>query len=124
MSEENVEIVRRCYAALDRRDWEGLWREAHPDFEFRTQLQGSRLGPDEAQTFIEDQFAAFESWVVAPERFFDSDDQVVVWRCRGRTVEIVQKSFAPDGTRRSGGIASRCGRRRRPSSGCSRCSPR
>ena len=25
MSEENVEIVRRCYAALDRRDWESLW---------------------------------------------------------------------------------------------------
>jgi ketosteroid isomerase-like protein len=60
MSQENVEIVRRCYAALDRRDWEGLWREAHPDFELRTQLQGSRLGPDEAQAFIEDQFAAFE----------------------------------------------------------------
>ena len=79
MSQENVEIVRRCYAALDRRDWEGLWREAHPDFELRTQLQGSRLGPDEAQAFIEDQFAAFESWVVAPERLFESDDQVVAF---------------------------------------------
>ena len=96
MSEENVEIVRRCYAALDRRDWEGLWREAHPDFELRTQLQGSRLGPDEAQAFIEDQFAAFESWVVAPERFFDSDDQVVVFvvqrsRPRGSSREITIK---------------------------------
>ena len=61
MSEENVEIVRRCYAALDRRDWEGLWREAHPHFELRTQLQGSRLGPDEAQTFIEAYFARYPS---------------------------------------------------------------
>ena len=96
MSEENVEIVRRCYAALDRRDWEGLWREAHPDFELRTQLQGSRLGPDEAQAFIEDQFAAVESWEVAPERFFESDDQVVAFvvirsRPRGSSGEITIK---------------------------------
>ena len=96
MSQENVEIVRRCYAALDRRDWEGLWREAHPDFELRTQLQGSRLGADEAQAFIEDQFAAFESWEVAPERFFESDDQVVAFvvmrsRPRGSSGEITIK---------------------------------
>ena len=96
MSQENVEIVRRCYAALDRRDWEGLWREAHPDFELRTQLQGSRLGPDEAQAFIEDQFGAFESWEVAPERFFESDDQVVAFvvirsRPRGSNGEITIK---------------------------------
>ncbi len=96
MSQENVEIVRRCYAALDRRDWEGLWREAHPDFELRTQLQGSCLGPDEAQAFIEDQFAAFESWEVAPERFFESDDQVVAFvvmrsRPRGSSGEITIK---------------------------------
>ena len=96
MSEENVEIVRRCYAALDRRDWEGLWREAHPDFELRTQLRGSRLGPDEAQAFIEDQFAAFESWEVTPERFFESEDQVVTFvvirsRPRGSSGEITIK---------------------------------
>ena len=79
MSEENVEIVRRCYAALDRRDWESLWREAHPDFELRTQLRGSYLGTDEAQAFIEDALVAFDSWEVVPERFFASDDQVVVF---------------------------------------------
>ncbi len=96
MSQENVEIVRRCYAALDRRDWDGLWREAHPDFELRTQLQGSRLGPDEAQGFVEDQFAAFESWKVVPERFFESDDRVVAYvvmrsRPRGSSAEITIK---------------------------------
>ena len=36
MSQENVEIVRRCYAALGQRDWDGLWRQAHPDFELHT----------------------------------------------------------------------------------------
>jgi len=79
MSQENVEIVRRCYAALDRRDWESLWHEAHPDFELRTQLRGSHLGTDEAQAFIEDAFTAFDSWEVVPERFFESDDHVVVF---------------------------------------------
>ena len=92
MSQENIELVRRCYAALDRRDWEGLWREAHPDFELRTQLRGSH-GRDEAQAFIEDVTAAFESWEIVPKRFFESDDQVVVFvvirsRPKGSTGEI------------------------------------
>lgn len=96
MSQQSVEIVRRCYAALDQRDWDGLWREAHPDFELQTQLQGSRLGPDEANEFIQDQFAAFESWKLEPEKFFESDDQVVVFlisraRPRGSSAEITIK---------------------------------
>ena len=96
MSQENVEIVRRCYAALDRRDWEGLWREAHPDFELHTQLQGSYRSPDEAQRFAEDRFAAFESFSTEPEEFFETDDQVVVFviqraRPKGSSAEITIK---------------------------------
>jgi ketosteroid isomerase-like protein len=96
MSQEDVEIVRRCYAALDRRDWESLWREAHPDFELRTQLERPQLGPNEAQAFIEDQFAAFESWKVEPEELLESDDQVVALvvvrsRPRGSSAEITIK---------------------------------
>ena len=96
MSQENVEIVRRCFAALDRRDWDALWRDAHPEFELQTQLQGSRLGPQKAQEFIEDQFAAFDSWKAEPEKFFDSADQVVVFliicaRPRGSAAEITIK---------------------------------
>ena len=33
MSQENVEIVRRFYAALHRRDKEGCVREMHPEVE-------------------------------------------------------------------------------------------
>ena len=84
MSQENIELVRRCYAALDRRDWEGLWRKAHPDFELRTQLRGiPRSG--RSATFIEDVTAAFESWEIVPERFFESDDQVVAFVVIGST---------------------------------------
>jgi len=96
MSQEDVEIVRRCYAALDRRDWESLWREAHAAFELRTQLERPQLGPNEAQAFIEDQFAAFESWKVEPEELLESDDQVVALvvvrsRPRGSSAEITIK---------------------------------
>jgi hypothetical protein len=31
MSRENVEIVRAAYDAFNRRDWDGLFRDAHPD---------------------------------------------------------------------------------------------
>jgi ketosteroid isomerase-like protein len=79
MSEENIEIVRRAYGSLARRDWDGLWADAHPDFELHTQLQGSYRGPEEAQRFVEDRIAAFESWEAEPEEFFESDDQVVVF---------------------------------------------
>jgi ketosteroid isomerase-like protein len=96
MSQENVETVRRRYRALDRRDWDGLWREVHPDFELQTQLQGTHRGPDEAQRFIEDQFAAFESLKLDPEKFFESADQVVVFlvhraRPQGSSAEITIK---------------------------------
>ena len=33
MSKENIEIVRRAYGFLVRRDWDGLRADAHPDFE-------------------------------------------------------------------------------------------
>jgi ketosteroid isomerase-like protein len=79
VAEENVEIVRRAYGSLARRDWDGLWAVAHPDFELHTQLQGSYRGRDEAQRFVEDRIGIFESWKAEPEKFFESDDQVVVF---------------------------------------------
>ena len=36
MSEENVEALRRAYAALNRGDIEGLLASVHPDVEFRS----------------------------------------------------------------------------------------
>ena len=79
MSAENVEIVRRAYESLARRDWDGLWADAHSDFQLHTQLQGSYRGPDEAQRFVEDRLAVFESWKAEPDEFFESGDQVVVF---------------------------------------------
>ena len=79
MSQENLEIVRRAYESLARRDWDALWADAHPDFQLHTQLAGSYQGPDETQRFAEDRFTAFESFTAEPEEFFEGDDQVVVF---------------------------------------------
>jgi ketosteroid isomerase-like protein len=79
MSLENVEVVRRAYDSLARRDWDGLWADAHTDFELHTQLAGSYRGQEQAQRFAEDRFAAFESFTIEPEEFFETDDRVVVF---------------------------------------------
>ena len=97
MSQENVEIVRRAYESLGRRDWDRLWADAHPDFVLQTQLVGSYRGPDEAQSFAEDRFAAFESFEAEPEEFFESDDQVVAFvtiraQPKGTSVVIERKT--------------------------------
>src|SRR5688572_9558199 len=93
MSQENVEIVRRAYEALARRDWDALFDNVHPDFVVQTQLQGSVRGRDEAQRFIEDQIGAFETWTAEPAEFFEGEDQVVVFvtnraQPRGSSAEI------------------------------------
>ena len=79
MSQENIEIVRRCYAALDRRvigracgTRRTRTSNSEPSF-------GVYLGTDEAQAFIEDALAAFDSWASGAETDSSrADDQVVV----------------------------------------------
>jgi hypothetical protein len=57
MSQENVEIVRRVYDAINRRDWDAVFRDAHPDFDMTTQ-RGLNAGElrrrDAAEGFLED----------------------------------------------------------------------
>ena len=42
MSQENVEIVRRMFSALDRNDWDAAFQDAHPDF--RSHIHGGTQG--------------------------------------------------------------------------------
>ena len=61
MSQENVEVVRRVYDALNHGDWDAVFRDMHPDFEMTTQRgpsAGTRRGRDgvqgvEAEKFFE-----------------------------------------------------------------------
>jgi ketosteroid isomerase-like protein len=82
MSQENVELVRPIYNALNRRDWEAVFRNAHPDFELTTQRganAGTYRGHQPVQSFFEDYLTAFDTLVFEPEEFFEGGDQVVAF---------------------------------------------
>ena len=84
MSQENVEIVHRVYDVLNRRDWEGVFRDAHPDFEMTTQrgpTAGTRRGQEVVQGFVEEYMGSFENLIWEPEQFFDGGNQIVVFAC-------------------------------------------
>ena len=57
MSKENVELVRPVYDAINRRDWDAMFRATHDDFEMTTQRgphAGTNRGREPIQRFIED----------------------------------------------------------------------
>lgn len=94
MSKRHVEIVRSIYEATNRRDWDAVFRDQHPDTE---QILPSPAGPyrgrEEIQGYWEDLLAAFDAGIAEPEEVFESGDQVVVVvktraRPRGSSAEI------------------------------------
>jgi ketosteroid isomerase-like protein len=97
MSQGNVEIVRRLYDAINRRDWDAVFRDAHPDFDMTTQrgLNAGRLRRREAaEGFLKDYIAAFDKIEWEPEEFFEGGDHVVALvttrsRSRGGSVDMV-----------------------------------
>ena len=100
MSQENVNIVRRVYEALNRRDWDTVFRNAHKDFELTTQLgpdPGTRRGRKGVMEFLEDYLAAFDAFIWEPERFFEGGDRVVAFVTtralpRGGSVDLVVRN--------------------------------
>src|SRR6476660_9570338 len=88
MSEENVEIVRRVYDCLARRDWDAMWGDFTPDFVLDTQIAGSYRGRDACQAFLEDQISPFESWTAAPVDVFEVGEHVAAYvKVRSRPKE-------------------------------------
>jgi ketosteroid isomerase-like protein len=81
MSEENVEIVRPVYEAFNRRDWDAVFRDMHPDFKATTKRgpnAGTHHRREGAQAFFEDYVAAFDDLTAEPKRFLASGNQIVV----------------------------------------------
>jgi ketosteroid isomerase-like protein len=80
MSQENVEIVRRIYDAMNRNDWDAAFRDAHPDFEVTFKegpRAGTHRGRETLQEVADDLRAGFESWVSEPLQLIESGDQIV-----------------------------------------------
>jgi ketosteroid isomerase-like protein len=82
MSEENVEIVRRCYESWPKRDYSFIEEVIHPDGAL--DLTRNQLNPE-----IYRGYEGFLRWIrsveeiwdqfdVLPEEFIDAGDQVVV----------------------------------------------
>ncbi|MGC1799317.1 MAG: nuclear transport factor 2 family protein [Solirubrobacterales bacterium] len=80
MSEENVEIVRSIYEAVNRKDWDAAFRDQRPDVELITPpgiRAGTYRGREEVQGYFEEWLTPFDEWSVLPEEFAESGDQVV-----------------------------------------------
>jgi ketosteroid isomerase-like protein len=82
MSEENVEVVRRAIDAYNRGDPEGFLAEVHPDVE---SLEDPRVpggktlrGREEVERYLKSLSRYWESIGLAPERFVDLGDDVLV----------------------------------------------
>jgi ketosteroid isomerase-like protein len=97
MPQENVETVRRMTEALDRANWDGVFAETSPDFEWETDPRhpkaGVYRGREEFRRFIEDLEDPFEQTVTELEKVVATADQVVAFvkirrRLRGSSSEV------------------------------------
>ena len=97
MSQENVETIRRMTEALDRANWDGVFAETLPDFEWETDPRhpkaGVYRGREEFRRFMEDLEDPFEQTVTELEKVFANADQVVAFvkirrRLRGSSSEV------------------------------------
>ncbi len=83
MSQADIEVLRAEYEAISRRDWGAVFRDVHPDFEWKTPDDapgaGTYRGREQARWALEDFFAPFEEVVVEPQEFFERDDRIVVF---------------------------------------------
>ena len=100
MPQENIDAVRRVYDALNRGDWDSVFREADADFEVTTQRgpnSGTHSRRAAVQGFGEDYLSAFDDMAFEPEEFVEAGDQVVVFltrraRAKGGDAEMVVRN--------------------------------
>ena len=78
MSQENVEVVRREYAAFATRDWEALAELCHPDLEYETYGPPGRLrGLREMTAYFDEYANVYGEFRVEAEEIVEVGDQVV-----------------------------------------------
>jgi ketosteroid isomerase-like protein len=82
MSQENVEVVRQLYSAMNARDLEAVAELADPNVEWIPDSrvgQGPVRGRGDIIRFFMEQAEVFDEFHVEPERFWDTDDKVLVF---------------------------------------------
>jgi ketosteroid isomerase-like protein len=82
MSEENVEIIRRLYEAMEARDFDAIAELAHRDAEW---IHDRRVGLDPARglesiiRYFSEQDEMFTELRAEPERFWEAGERVLVF---------------------------------------------
>jgi ketosteroid isomerase-like protein len=90
MSQENVEVTRRCDAAISRGDVDSFLLGIHPDVEFiprRAAVQGTYHGHAGMRKYITENDESFDLFQVGNTEFRDLGDRVLAFgtvRVRGR----------------------------------------
>ena len=82
MSQENVEVVRRLYRAMDARDFDAIAELAHHDAEWindRRVGEGPVRGLDNVIAFFTEQDEMFDELRAEPERFWETGTKVLVF---------------------------------------------
>jgi ketosteroid isomerase-like protein len=82
MSQENIELVRAVYEAVDRGDLDTANSYLHPEIQFHTYVHapeaGVYRGKEAVQKYNKGLFAQFESLRIEVEELVDAGDRVVV----------------------------------------------
>ena len=81
MSQENVDIVRRGFDALNRGDTDGVVAEMAPDIEWYPTSDFVDIGPfrghDGVRALMSLLFGVFDSYCLEPEELIDAGDAVI-----------------------------------------------
>jgi len=77
MSEENVEIVRRAFEALNREDLDALVEAYDPEVEIVTLMLGIYPGPEGARQAIEEGQRNLRGWKLDPNELIDAGNSVI-----------------------------------------------
>ena len=71
-----IESLRAEYEAISRRDWSAVFRDVHPDFDFRPPDRGlvdsgPARGSEGARNAMVDFFSPFEEVTIEPQEFHE-----------------------------------------------------
>jgi ketosteroid isomerase-like protein len=78
-----IDLIHAEYDAMSRQDWEAVFSEAHPDFEFLPPDGGiggkTIFGPRLAREDIRAFFSPYEEVVIEAEEFHERGDAIAVF---------------------------------------------
>jgi ketosteroid isomerase-like protein len=97
MSQENVEVVRGLFAALERQDWEAALGVFDPEVEW-SPTEGTFHGPEGVISSLAEWLEPWDEHNIEAEEFVEVEDRVLavvhlIGRGAGSGMEIDQRFF-------------------------------